>query len=189
MINYLITYVLLPHFQIGFLPSSFHPGGNRLCHYRLAQERIMTKLRAKGNGRGVQRPRKRLKFENVPVSILARMRIASMTNYSKMARIVGRQQVVSVRAAGIGSKCPGVTADCVRSRIVSAPDPICQQIASAFADSGRGADGICQCIVSTWTLTASRQCPPRHSVQADSVHQANFVFDSKIIFAGERINK
>ena len=58
----------------------------------------------------MQQPRKRLKFENVltvvPLLFLARTRIASLTNYSasKVAKIVLRHKIVSVRAEGYVSQ-------------------------------------------------------------------------------------
>ena len=58
------------------------------------QDRI-NDVKAEGKGRSVQRPRKRLKFENVltVVSLLARTHIALLTNYSdKVAKIVVRQE-------------------------------------------------------------------------------------------------
>jgi len=61
-------------------------------------------VRAEGKGRSVQRPRKRLKFENVLTVVLllflARTRIASLTDYSasKVAKIVVTHKIVSVRA-------------------------------------------------------------------------------------------
>ena len=69
------------------------------------QERI-NDVRAEGKGRSVQRPRKRLKFENVltvvPLLLLACASIASLTDdsTSKAAKIVVRHKMVSVRAEG-----------------------------------------------------------------------------------------
>jgi len=66
-------------------------------------------VRAEGKGRSVQQPR-RLKFENVltvvPLLFLARTRIASLTDYnaSKVANIVVRHKIVSVRAEGYVSQ-------------------------------------------------------------------------------------
>jgi len=54
----------------------------------------------------MQRPRKRLKFENVftvvPLLLLARTSIASLTDdsISRVAKIVVRHKMVSIRAEG-----------------------------------------------------------------------------------------
>jgi len=67
-------------------------------------------VRVEGKGRSVQRPRKRLKFENVltlvPLLFLARTSIASLTDdsASKAAKIVLRHKIVSVRAERYVSK-------------------------------------------------------------------------------------
>ena len=63
-------------------------------------------VREEGKGRSMQRPRKRLKFENVltvvPLLLLARASIASLTDDStgKAAKIIVRHKMVSVRAEG-----------------------------------------------------------------------------------------
>ena len=67
-------------------------------------------VKAEGKGRSMQRPRKRLKFENILTVVwllfLACTRIASLTDYStsKVARIVVRHKVVFVRAEGYVSQ-------------------------------------------------------------------------------------
>ena len=67
-------------------------------------------IRAEGKGRSLQRPHKRLKFENtlmvVPLLFLARTHSASLTLYgtSKVAKIVVRHKIVSVRAKGYVSQ-------------------------------------------------------------------------------------
>ena len=67
-------------------------------------------VRAEGKGRSVQRPRKRLKFENVLTVVLllflVRTSIVSLTDdsASKAAKIVVRHKIVSVRAEGYASQ-------------------------------------------------------------------------------------
>jgi len=67
-------------------------------------------VRAEGKGRSVQRPRKRLKFENVltvvPLLFLAHTSIVSLTDdsASKVAEIIVRHKIVSVRAEGYVSQ-------------------------------------------------------------------------------------
>ena len=67
-------------------------------------------VRAEGKGRSVQRPRKRLKFENVLTVVLllflVRTSIVSLTDdsASKAAKIVVRHKIVSVRAEGYVSQ-------------------------------------------------------------------------------------
>ena len=57
-------------------------------------------------GRSVQRPHKRLKFENVLMVVSLLTHIASLTDYSdsKVAKIVVRHKIVSVRAEGYASQ-------------------------------------------------------------------------------------
>jgi len=67
-------------------------------------------VRAEGKRRSVQRPRTRLKFENVltvvPLLFLAHTIIASLTDdsASKAAKIVVRHKIVSIRAEGCVSQ-------------------------------------------------------------------------------------
>jgi len=56
----------------------------------LLQEHI-NDVRAEGKGRGIQRPRKRLKFKNIPMVVL--LLFLLLTDYSNMAKIIaGRQK-------------------------------------------------------------------------------------------------
>ena len=67
-------------------------------------------VRAEGKETSVQRPHKRLKFENVLMVVLllllARTSIASLTDdsASKVAKIVVRHKIVSLRAEGYVSQ-------------------------------------------------------------------------------------
>ena len=63
-------------------------------------------VRAEGKGRSMQRPRKRLKFENVLTVVLARTSTASLTDdsASKVAKIVVKHKIGSVRAEGYVSQ-------------------------------------------------------------------------------------